>query len=377
MTSKIVEELKAKLTPKTKLFTAGPVACFPEILEIMCIQMFSHRSKEYKWLHIDTINRLKDFLDCQEGEVLLFPSSGTGLMEASIRNTISPKGKVLVTIIGEFGERYATVIKENGREAIKLNFDLGNPVNPKILDETLSNHEEVEAVTITYNETTTGVLNNLAELAWVVKNHDKLLFVDAVSAMGAADVRFDEWGIDIIFSSSQKAFGVPPGLAIGAFSKRALELSEKAEEPGWYFNLSRYLKVQQKKQGTPSTPPIPQIAGLNAALRIVEEMGGKEKWYSMYERRARKIRSGVNTLGLNVLAEKGYESPTITAVFSPEGVKGTRIYEEMRKKGFELAKGYGSLVETTFRIGHMGYISDEDIEAMLDTLGDVISELIR
>ncbi len=375
MSLKIAQELKEKLTPKTKLFTAGPVACFPEILEVMNIQMFSHRSKEYKWLHSDTIERLKEFLGCQEGEVLLFPSSGTGLMEASIRNVISRHGKVLVTVIGEFGRRYATVVRENGRNPIELEFDLGKAVSPKMLDEALRQHEDVEAVTITYNETTTGVLNNLPELAHVVKSHNKLLFVDAVSAMGAADIQVDKWGIDIVFSSSQKAFGVPPGLAIGAFSQKVLEIAERAEEPGWYFNLPRYVKTQKKKKGTPSTPPIPQIAGINAALRLVDELGGKEKWYEMYDSRARKIRTGVNKMGLIVLAENGRESPTITAVHAPEGVKGTTIYEEMRNRGFELAKGYGSLVETTFRIGHMGYITDEDIEAMLQTLESLVREL--
>ncbi len=375
MTSSIVNELKNRLSPKTRLFTAGPVACFPEILEVMSLQMFSHRSKEYKWLHSDTINRLKSFLGCQDGEVLLFPSSGTGLMEASIRNAISPRGKVLVTIIGAFGKRYSTVIKENGRDSVELSFELGESVNPKILDEFLRQHEDVEAVTITYNETTTGVLNNLPELAHVVKSHDKLLFVDAVSAMGAADIQVDKWEIDLIFSSSQKAFGVPPGLAIGAFSQKMLQLAENAENPGWYFNLSRYVKVQEKKQGTPSTPPIPQIVGINAALRLVDEQGGKEKWYEMYERRARKIREGVYKIGLDVLAEKGRESPTITAVRAPNGVKGTTIYEEMRKRGFELAKGYGSLVETTFRIGHMGYITNEDIEDMLTSLESLITSL--
>lgn len=361
--------------PKFKLFTAGPVACFPEVLKIMSVQMFSHRAKEYKMIHRDTVKRLTEFLEVDKGEVLLFPSSGTGVMEASIRNAVSPKGKVLVTIIGAFGERYYEVVKNNGRQPVRLEAPLGKPILPEQLDEALEKNPDVEAVTITYNETSTGVLNPLKELAKVAKDHDALVFVDAVSAMGGADIKFDAWGLDIVFSSSQKAFGVPPGLAVGAFSEKVFEKAESIPDRGWYFDLLLYRKFNREKDGTPSTPPMPQIFGLNLILRVIEKMGGKYKWLEMYEKRAEKIRNGVRDLGLEVFAEPGYESPTITTVKSPKGVNGQVIYEKMREKGFELAKGYGPLKDTTFRIGHMGYITDEDIESMLAALKDVINAL--
>jgi len=373
----VVKEVYEIVRPKRKLFTAGPVACFPEVLEIMKVQMFSHRAEEYKIIHRDTIKRLKSFLEAEKGTVLLFPSSGSGIMEASIRNTVSPGGKVLVTIIGAFGERYADVVRENGRKAIELSFELGKAVDPDVLDKALRENPDVEAVAITYNETSTGVINPLPELAKIVKDHDKLLFVDAVSAMGGADIKFDEWGIDVVFGSSQKAFGVPPGLAIGAFSERVFELAEKTPEKGWYFNLPLYRKFDEEKDGTPSTPPMPQIFGLNVALRMIERMGGKEKWLNMYQKRAKMIRDGVRDIGLKLLAEPGYESPTITAVFAPEGVKGLDVYNAMRDRGFELAKGYGKIKEKTFRIGHMGYITFEDIKEMLENLRKVVSELLK
>ena len=159
----VVEEVTNMVSPKYKLFTAGPVACFPEVLEVMKIQMFSHRSKEYKEIHVDTLNRLKEFLEVKKGEALLFPSSGTGIMEASIRNAVSLRGKVLVTIIGAFGKRYADVVKKNGREVVKLEVPLGKAVKPDILDAALDKNPDVEAVTVTYNETSTGVLKPLKE----------------------------------------------------------------------------------------------------------------------------------------------------------------------------------------------------------------------
>lgn len=317
-------EVYELVKPKYRLFTAGPVACFPEVLAIMSVQMFSHRSAEAKEVHVDTLNRLKAFLEADKGETILFPSSGTGFMEAAVRNTV-PRGggKVLVTTIGgAFGDRFRDVVEANGREAVVLRKEPGKAIKPEELDEALKkNPPDVVAVTITYNETSTGVLNPLPELAKVVREHDKLLFVDAVSAMGGADIRFDRWGgIDLVFASSQKAFGVPPGgLAVAAVSERVFEIAERMPERGWYFDLPMYKKFNEKKKGTPSTPPLPQIFGLNVTLRIIEKMGGKREWLGMYAKRSGMIREGVREMGLGILAEPGYESPTITAVVVPEG----------------------------------------------------------
>ncbi len=355
-----------------KLFTAGPVSCFPEVLEVMKSQMYSHRSREYKTLHADLVKRLQGLLETNK-TILLFPASGTGIMEGSVRNCVERGQSILVTSIGAFGERYREVVESNGRRAVYLEFKPGECVDPRVLKRTMDEND-VKAVTITYNETSTGVLNPLPELAKIVKKQDKLLFVDAVSAMGGADVKFDEWDIDVLFSSSQKAFGVPPGLAIGAFSDRAFELSEKMEEKGWYFDLAMYKKYQEKETGTPSTPPIPQMMGLNVMLGKMEEMG-KTKWLEMYRKRSGTIREGAKKMGLGLLAKEGHESPTITALRTPEGVKGDDVYYKMRDKGFELAKGYGPVKQTTFRIGNMGYMPLEYIQEMLAHLEEVIRSL--
>ncbi|MEM4602145.1 MAG: alanine--glyoxylate aminotransferase family protein, partial [Desulfurococcaceae archaeon] len=358
-----------------KLFTAGPVACFPEVLEAMKFQMLSHRSDEYRAIHRDTVQRLADFLGARHSTVLLFPSSGTGFMEASIRNAVSPGGKVLVTIIGEFGQRYREAVERNGRTPVVLEKPLGKPVLPNELDEALKKSPDVEAVAITHNETSTGVINPLKELAKVVKEREKLLFVDAVSSMGAADIRVDEWGIDLVFASSQKAFGVPPGLSMAAVSEAVFNRAKALPERGLYFDLleiQQYLKTQWS---TPTTPPVPQVVGLNVALRIVEKMGGRDNWLKMYSERAEKIRSGATDLGLQLFAEPGYYSPTITVVYNPPGIKGPVIYDEMRKRGIEIARGYGKVRDVTFRIGHMGYITDEDIASLFSTLREVLASI--
>ncbi len=353
---------------KLKLFTVGPVACYPEVLEAMGMQMVSHRSEEYKNLHVETVELLQRFLGT-ENEVFLFSSTGSGFMEASVRNCVNKK--MLCCICGSFGKRYAEVATANGKQVETLKVPLGEPMLPDLLDQKLSEIPDVEAVSITHNETSVGLLNPLAKLAEVVKSHGKLLLVDAVSSMGGTEIKVDRWGLDVCFSSSQKCFGVPPGLGVGSVSADALKKSETAENKGWYFDFKVWEK-HQKKKGTPMTSVIPQIAGLNTILGMIEEKGGKEWFFDLYAERNRRIREGVQKLGLTMFPKSGYESPTVNCVNAPADVDGVAVYERMREEGFELAKGYGSVQNATFRIGNMGYIESEDIDSMLDALGSVL-----
>lgn len=352
-----------------KLFTVGPVACPPEVLEEMKRQMFSHRSKEYKEVHRQTVERLQRFLET-ENQVFLFPSSGSGVMEATVRNCV--ERKMMCCISGAFGKRYAQVGESNGKEVERLETMLGKPNTPERLDEKLSSSPDVEAVAITYNETSVGLLNPLPELAKVVKKHGKLLFVDAVSAMGGVELKVDEWGIDVCFTSSQKCFGIPPGLAIASVSEDALKQSERAKDKGWYFDFKLYEKYQKEQSSTHMTPPVPQILALNKELEVIETEGGKQKRLELYSKRSRRIKEGVEGLGLSLFPQKGYESPTVTCVNAPKEISGLEVYERMRERGFELAKGYGELKERTFRIGNMGYIPLEYVDEMLQALADLV-----
>ena len=334
--------------------------------------MYSHRSTEYKKLHYDTVERLQKWLETQN-PVYLFSSTGTGFMEASVRNCV--KESMLACINGDFGKRFAEVGKTNGKKVILLEPVIGEPITPQGLDDTLRKNPGVEAVAITHNETSVGLINPLRELCSVAKKHGKLVFVDAVSSMGGTEILVDEWGIDTCFSSSQKCFGVPPGLGIGSVSKKCLDIAEKIPNRGYYFDLILWQKDHEKGQGTPVTSVIPQVAGLNAALKMVEEKGGKKWYFDLYKRRNTKIRRAVKKLGTPVYPKRGYESPTVSCVKAPKGVTGPQIYEAMRSKGYELAQGYGALKDVTYRIGNMGYIPNQCLNSMLETLKQVYEEL--
>ena len=353
-----------------KLFTVGPVACYPEVLESMGMQMVSHRSKEYTDIHYQTVELLQKFLETEK-PIFLFSSTGTGFMEASVRNCV--KEKMIVCVNGSFGQRYAEVAMANGKEAVIIETKLGEPVQPEMIEAVLEAEPDVEAVAITHNETSTGLINDLPKLTKVCNDHDKLVFVDGVSSMGGTELKVDEWGIDICFSSSQKCFGVPPGIGIGSVSQRALDISAEMPNKGWYFDLKVWEKNHKGRKGTPMTSTIPQIAGLNTALKMVEQMGGKQAYFDLYKKRNTAIRKGIKKHGMDTYPMKGYESPTVSCIAAPEDMSGPEVYNGMREHGFELAQGYGKLKETTFRIGNMGWIPDEYISEMLEALGKVVS----
>jgi aspartate aminotransferase-like enzyme len=334
--------------------------------------MYSHRSKEYFALHYETVRLLQDFISTKN-EIFLFSSTGTGFMEASVRNCV--RKKILCCINGSFGERFAEVAEANGITVVKLAPPLGEPISTSDLNEMLTKNPDVEAVAITHNETSVGLINPLEDLVATAKKHSKLVFVDAVSSMGGTEIKVDELAIDVCFSSSQKCFGVPPGLGIGSVSEKAMNLSATASNKGWYFDFKVWEEDQKKGRGTPVTPAIPQIAGLNAALKMIESKGGRKWYFDLYKERNQRIRRGIEKHGLSTFPRKGSESPTVNCINAPEEVEGGAIYEKMREKGFELAEGYGPLKKTTFRIGNMGYIEMGDIDLMLGALGNVISSL--
>jgi aspartate aminotransferase-like enzyme len=158
-------------------------------------------------------------------------------------------------------------------------------------------------------------------------------------------------------------------------SPDALNKSEVVPNKGWYFDLKNWQRYHEQGQGTPMTSTIPQVAGLNAALKMIDDNGGKTWYFNLFKERNAKIKEGVERLGLEIFPRKGYESPTVSCISAPEGVGGPEIYNAMRGEGFELAQGYGALKKTTFRIGNMGYIEDEDVDLMLEALSRIVGRL--
>jgi predicted phosphoserine aminotransferase len=352
----------------TKLFIPGPVEVYPEILNELARPTIGHRSPEFKDLYADTLPKLKQVL-YTENDVFLSTSSATGVWEGALRNLVNKK--VLACMNGAFSDKWYDVALDNGKKADKLQVEWGKAIKPEMIDEKLATGE-YDAVTFVHSETSTGVLNPLEEVAEVLKKYPDVMFiVDAVSSMTATKIETDKLGIDVCLASVQKAFALPPGLAVFTVSPAAMEKAQKVENRGYYFDFMVFKKYADKNN-TPSTPAIPQIFGLNRQLeRMLEE--GLENRFNRHKEMATMVRSWVKDKGFELFAEPGYESDSLTTIANNKGIDVGDLNNKLRERGMILSNGYGNLKEKTFRIAHMGDVKPAEIKELLDNVDDILS----
>lgn len=346
----------------------GPTPCPDKVLQTMCKQMINHRGKEFGEISHQVTSRLKELFQT-EGDVLILTSSGTGAMEAAIVNTLSPGDKVLSLSNGVFGDRFATIAERFGANVTRLRFEWGQAVDPDVAKKALESDSGIKAVLTTHNETSTGVTNDLAAIGGVVRQYDKLHLVDAISSLGCIDLPVDAWGCDVVVTGSQKGWMVPPGLAMVSVSQRAWQAHAEAKMPRFYWDFTLAKDFLEKGQ-TPWTPAVSVFYALSVALEMLAEEG-LHSVFARHTRLGQMTREGVKSLGLSLFADENWASNTVTAVSSPEGADCKKLLEIMREEhGIVLAGGQTSLAGKIFRIGHLGYVTEAEID-------DVIAELRR
>ncbi|MDD9994832.1 MAG: alanine--glyoxylate aminotransferase family protein [Dehalococcoidia bacterium] len=358
----------------TNLRIPGPIPVPGPILEEMGRPMINHRGPEFRDILLRVTERLRQVYATQ-GDVYVLSSSGTGAMEAAIVNTLSPGDRVLAVTGGAFGDRFARIAEVFGADVTVLRYPLGQPADPDGVRDSLNSDPTVKAVLVTHNETSTGVANDLASIASVVKGEfGKLLLVDGVSSVGSVPMFTDEWGCDVVASASQKGWMVPPGLAFVNFSADAWRAHAEASMPRYYFDAAeykRYLEIGQP----PWTPAISVFFALDRALGAMLDEGLSEV-HARHARAAERVRQGVADLGLSLLPHPDHASDTITAVRVPEGINAAELLRVMRDEyDVVLAGGQQSLAGKIFRIGHLGMVSDEDIDGVLAALGATLQKL--
>jgi aspartate aminotransferase-like enzyme len=283
---------------------------------------------------------------------------------------------VLSVSIGVFGDRFAAIAETYGAKVEKLDFPMGTAADPEKVRGRLAGDakKEIKAVLITQNETSTGVMNDLAKIGPIVREHGALLLVDGISSLVAMDCQMDGWGLDLVVAGSQKAFMIPPGLCFVAVNGRAAAAMKQAKMPRFYFDLAKAKSYLEQGQ-TPWTPAVPQVLQLREGLRLLEKEG-LQHCFARHARFARATREGVKALGLTLLADESCASNAVTSVRNPEGIDGAALRKLMRDKhGVVLAGGQGSLKDAIFRIGHLGYVGESDIIATLALLGLGLKEL--
>lgn len=351
----------------------GPTPCSPEVLEALTQQMINHRGPEFAALLESVTDGLRPFFQT-ENDILIPTCSGTGAMEAAIVNTMSPGDKALAVSIGSFGDRFGTIAETYGADVTRIEIEWGQALEPDVLREALR-EETFDVVILTHNETSTGVTNPLGPLCEVVHaESDALLLVDAVSSMGCMALPTDEWGIDIVVTGSQKGWGVPPGLAMLAVSEKAWKAGESATMPRFYLDLKRHLETARNGQ-TPWTPAISLFYGLDVALKQMAKEG-QEAIHARHARIGAMARQGAKDLGLELFADERYASNTVTAVKVPDGIDGKELNKVLREKyDTVMGGGQGKLAGKIFRIGHLGWVHEPDIEATLEATGKALADL--
>ena len=344
----------------------GPTPCPPEILQAMAKQMIDHRGGEF----VKIMNRVTDKLKqvfMTKNDLFIMTGSGTGGMEAVIVNTLSPGDKVLVISIGSFGDRFASIAKKFGADVVPMNVEWGKAADPDAIRKALQADPKIKAVLITHNETSTGVTNDLAAISSVVKSFDKLLLVDAISSMSSIKCPVDEWKLDVVASGSQKGWMVPPGLVFVSVSAEAWKAHASAKMPRFYWDFTQ-AKTYLERGQTPWTPAVSIVYAMDIALDMILKEG-LDKVFARHARAAKAARDGVKSLGLSLYGDEKYASNTVTAVTAPEGldVRGLRrILREQHQ--VVLAGGQGKIEEKIFRIGHLGWVTDDDIAIVISAL---------
>jgi len=352
-----------------KLFIPGPVEVNKEVLEAMSKPMIGHRTQECSDLQRSATEKMKKLLYTDK-MVLFSTSSGTGLLETAIRSCTAKKA--IVFSVGAFGNRWYNIAQKNGIPADKHEVEWGNAITPEMVDEYLSTGK-YDVIAITHNETSTGVMNPVYELSEVIKKYPDVVWImDAVSSMSGAKIEVDKLGVDFCLASSQKAFAVPPGLAMASVSQKALDRAKKVENRGFYFDLLRLEKyIKERDHQYPSTPTIPHMYGIDKQLdRIIEE--GIENRFKRHKEIAQYVRDWAKEY-FNIFADERYLSETVTCIENTRNIDIPKLNEKLRKRNMVIANGYGKLKNKTFRIAHMGETTVEDLKELFNNINEILN----
>ena len=354
----------------------GPTAVPPEVAEAGAAPMINHRGPEFAAMIARTTKGVQQVFQTKN-ELATLTASGTGAMEAAVVNMIAPGDHVLVVTIGEFGDRFVNLVKTYGGLLTEQKYEQGQAADLNRIEDALKADPQISSVLITHNETSTGVTNPvLPQLGKLVHSHDALLIVDAISSLSSIEVKTDEWDLDVVLSGSQKGWMTAPGLAFVSVNDRAwakAAATEKAQ-PRFYFDLKRHTEAAKSGQ-TPWTPAVSIWFQLDKSLELMLKEG-MPNIFARHHKYASMVRDGARGMGLELLADEGVESDTVTAIKLPAGIDGNEVMKVARDD-FQtvFAGGQGSLRGKIIRFGHLGFMTEDDITSGLDALQKTLDKV--
>lgn len=354
-----------------KLFIPGPVEVSADTYEAMAAPMMGHRSKDFQNLYAEIQPNLQTLFGTKQ-QVFLSTSSAWGVMEGSIRNLVQKK--VLNCCCGAFSDKWYDVSLRCGKQAEELKVAWGQPITAELVEQKLATGE-FDALTLVHSETSTGVLNPIAEIAKLkAKFPDVMFIVDTVSSFTTVPMNFDELGIDVLLTGSQKAIAMPPGLGLFTVSEAAYERAAQIKDRGYYFDFLEF-KANGEKSMTPSTPCISLIYGLRHQLnKMLTE--GLENRYARHARLNALVHEWVRKRGFDFFSAEGYRTKGLTCVKNKDGFDVAAFVSLLKKRhNLAIDGGYGKIKGQTFRISNMGDESDASIKELIDALDDTIAAL--
>jgi len=356
---------------QVRFFNPGPVWVRPQVLQALTGPMLSHRSQAFMDLYGRILDKLPKVFRTTPGRVHTLATSATGVWEAALVSCV--EGPVLTCGNGAFSDKWGEMSQRLGLETDVLKVEWGKPVTPDAVKAKLA-AKKYAAVTVVHSETSTGVLNDLQGIAKVVReNSEALLFADCVTSLAGTKVETDAWGLDVVLTGSQKAFALPPGLALFAMSERTLAAAKKKKFRGLYLDLVDIDAFAQKKQ-TPTTPCLPLLYALDVQLDHILAEGIENRW-ARHEAMRKAVADWCAANGFAIFAEKGSASPTVTSMIPPAGVNAEELNKALKAAKWTTGSGYGKLKATNVRIGHMGDVDVLSVQNYLKAHEEVVASL--
>lgn len=356
---------------KKYLMTPGPTPVPEDIRLEMAKPIIHHRTKEYQSIFKDVTEGLKKIFKTSN-DVYTFTSSGTGAMEASIVNVLSPGDRIIVVKGGKFGERFAEIAKAYGVESINIDVEWGSAPSPEIIKDTLKKNSGVKGVYTTLCETSTATVYDIKAIGQVVKATDALFIVDTISGLGADDFENDAWGVDIAVCGSQKGLMIPPGLAFCSVSDKAWKAAEASKLPKFYFNFKKYKKAWLDTD-TPFTSAITLVIGLKKAVEEINKKG-IDMVIAEHRAQASSFREACKAIGLGIFSKS--PSCAVTGVNAPDGINADDLIKMLKADfGVTFAGGQEHLKGKIFRCAHMGGIDKEHTIESIKALEQALAKL--
>lgn len=361
------------------LLVPGPTPVIDEIYEALAEETRGHTDSRFVATYKHALSKTKQLLQT-DGEVFVVAGSGTLAMEMAIVNTVGKGEKLLVISHGYFGDRFTPLANAYGIEVDVLQSEWGQQVDEALVEKKLT-EGSYKAVTITHADTSTGVISNLDKLVPIIKKAGALVILDGVVATAALNENMSkgyghpDYKIDVVLTGSQKAIGIPPGLAIVAFNQTALQARESLGQiPAYYCDIKNWLPIMQDPSKYFATPPVNLIYAYDVAMKIVLDEG-IEKRETRHIAFGRGLRAALRTYGMQSLADEQVAAPTLSCILYPEGIDDAAFRASLASKGIIVAGALAHLAGKAFRIGHMGNTTKEMLEQAIKTIGEVLIEL--